>query len=486
MRLTAVVIIALSLAACVEDDAAVDLDEVDAPDDDGKADVATELSVRVGETRVTVDRALARKGNNFVMHGRTSRNLDGIQAYVFDDIFGEWAQPSPRVFEISYGLTWSGPLFDGTNLFLGLGFVPSAGRADHVTARLIVLPRLGATSGSSSLAFTAELTPIVVAGQTVYRMQGRATKPLTAIAATAGGTTTTATLVDPTHYTLDLSREQVVANAGVAGTPIVVTAQAATGALVRRAALGLAVKKLGATTGDAYATWPVPTCTAVTRTCLVGLPAGALDLARCGDAGTVRACAREVGVFVDGATVAAAEAAVDARLADPAGFGADAIGLVGADHAGLLTAATRATAVAAIDREGGRWYLSAATRAAVLTGVVDRAVDAAYARPLALVPAHPPAPGDAAATRQVVADAVLGYLATQDFVHTELGRSLDELTVALRAQHVADLRGFRDGPSDVVADGPSDVYLGRWLGLYTEVAIDRATGAPGRVLVEID
>lgn len=494
MRSSAVLALAvassLSLVACVDDGGfdPTQTDEVEPADD--KADTLADLQLRVGETTLWVDRVLARKveggRTSWVLHGRTSRNLiDGDnRAYIFDDILGDFVLRGPRSFDVQYGVTSSGPMLDGVNLFLGFGFVPSAGRPDHLTARAIVRPRLGTTSGSSSLAFTAELTPTVIAGRIVYRLQGRSTKPLTAVSATVGAGAATATLVDATHFQIDLTRAQIIEQAGVTGTPIVVTAQAATGALVRKAGLTLSIKKLGLTAGDAYETWPVPTCTAATRTCLTSQPAGTIDLGGCGDALTVNACAREVGAFVDSAVLTAARASFDYKLAAVEG---DAAGLVGGDRAGGFAAAVRAKGAAAIDDQGGRWYLSAATRDGAVTAAIDATVDGAYARPLAYSAVHAPAPGDAAATRQVAADALLAQLAVQDFVHSGLGRTLEQLTRELRAQHVASVRAFRDGAGiELFADGGNDIFIGAWLGLHTEVTIERATGVATRVLVEID
>ena len=64
------------------------------------------------------------------------------------------------------------------------------------------------------------------------------------------------------------------------------------GLLKQRAHLGLAIKVLGLTTGDAYEVFPPPTCTAETQACLAALPATATDLSSCGEAVLVRACPR--------------------------------------------------------------------------------------------------------------------------------------------------------------------------------------------------
>ena len=104
---------------------------------------------------------------------------------------------------------------------------------------------------------------------------------------------------------------------------------------------------------------------------------------------------------------------------------------------------------------------------------------------LAYVHAQAPAPGDAVATRHVVADALLAYLAEQDYLHSEFGRSYLELVRAFRGQHLASLRAFREH-SEPMTDGGVATYVGDWLGAYTEVAVDSSSGAATRVLVELD
>jgi hypothetical protein len=125
----------------------------------------------------------------------------------------------------------------------------------------------------------------------------------------------------------------------------------------------------------------------------------------------------------------------------------------------------------------------------VLDRAIDDSFDTAYARPLALVGApHAPVPGDVAAARQVAADALLAYLATQDYLHSEFGRSYDALTKEFRTQHVQSLREFREtNTSESFPSIPNiDFYIGQWLGTHTEIQIDRTTGAAVNVLVELD
>jgi hypothetical protein len=90
--------------------------------------------------------------------------------------------------------------------------------------------------------------------------------------------------------------------------------------------------------------------------------------------------------------------------------------------------------------------------------------------------------------RNVAADAVLAELDAMDFVHSEFARSLESLTHEYRAQHIADIKEFRDSvvPEPYPGHPEWDVYVGRWLGLHTEIAVVRTTGDVVQRLVEID
>lgn len=482
MRLTTLFALSLATSAACATDAETDpaTDEVEAPDDDGKVDSASELSVRVSDTTLWISRTLERRDDKFVLRGRTSRNLVGGREFIFDDVYGEFFQRSPRVFEVEFDASTGRTVVDGVNLFTNLSFAPSSSRPSAMVARVVVRPRVASSTGPSSLALTAELAPIVVAGHTVYRLKGRSTKAISTLATTLG----VAAQVDPNHFTIDLDYDQLNSIATPDGE-LAITATLPTGPATIRAKVGLVVKKLGLTTKDVSILYPVPSCTAPIKSCLTSLPDGALDLATCGEAIAVRACHGQLGVVVDAPSIAAATAASDAQLATLA---ADAPGLVGADRAADLGLVVHEVIAGRLAAEQGVWLLSATARAQVLARATGLPLDEAYAYPFSFVDGHEAAPGNVAATRHVAADAVLSYLRTQDYVHSELGRSYFELTQVFRAQHVATLRAFRE-TSELVTF-PSmpgvDYYVGDWIGLHTEVTIARATGEATHVLVEID
>ena len=476
--------ISLGLAACESTGDDAGTVEVDlSTETGGKADASGEVRLRAGETTVWVTSPLVRRTDatgqaHYVLRGRTSRNLEGGNGYIIDDPYGEFAQQTARTWEVTWATNLVRTLADGTNQFVALNFVHSSGRPDALTLRAQVRPRLLSFAGSSKIYVTAELTPVVVDGTTVYRLKAKVTGGYQRVEVSVPGTITR---LSASELVIDLPPAQIASDA-----PIVVSATLANGSVVTKTVtLGLAVTKLGLTDGDAYEQWPNPTCTAATKTCLTNLGASALDTAACGEALQTLACASSVGVRVDDVAFQAALAASHARTSSPA-FRADAASLVGADRVEQLQGGAEQTIEARLERLLGRWYLGAPARTSSLTTAVDAAIAQVYAHPLDLVAPHDPLPGDVAATRQVAADALLAHLATMNFA--PLGRSYDELVAGARANHVASLGELRTTAvvEPFAGTATLDVLTGAWLGLHTEITIDRASGMATNVLVEID
>lgn len=487
-------LICVLFAGCLESAPEPDIDEVEvAAEDDGKSDGATELRVRTGETSVWMTRDLTRRetpdGAIFVLRGRASRNVTDGSGFVFDDPYGDFATRSARTFEVSWPVSTARSLVDGVNQFVRLHFTPSAGRPDTLTARVVVRPRLGGFEGSSSVYLTAELTPVVHGGVVTYRVRGRTAVVATALAVELGGVVLSSgdvRIVDPTHFEIDIAPDHAFAIAG-SGSAISIRATLDGQTVTKTARLGLAIKKLGITAEDAYEKWPRPTCTDTTRSCLTALPDGALDLAPCGEAIVVLACAGQVGVFTDDVALQAAIARAAATTSSSA-FRGDATALVGAARLEEFAFAAQQTAEDRLQQLFGRWYLSATSRDAALAAATDSAILHAIARPLDLVEATPPVAGDIAVARHVAADALLVALASYDFESSEYARSYEALVAQFRARHVASLRAFRETvPLSPHPGNPGwDVLVGTWLDPYVEVSIDRATGAAANVLIEID
>lgn len=485
MRLAYLLLIS-SLVACA-DAGDSGLDEIEVSDLDGKADTSSELRVRTGDTTVWMTKTLSVRetvnGPTLVLRGRASRNIVDGMGFVFDDPYGDFAIKSARTFEVTWPVSTARSLVDGVNQFVRLGFTPSSSRPDTLTARVVVRPRLGEFAGTSSIYLTAELTPVVYGGTVVYRVRGKTTSANFAVTASAGDLALTdVRRLDDTRFEIDLAPDVALAS------PVVtVSARLGTGATVtKNARVGFAIKRLGLTSEDPTGKWPHPTCTETTSSCLLALADGSLDLASCGEAIVVQACAGQVGVFADDVAVQAAIADGAARTGSAA-FQADATGLVGSARAAQLAFGAQQTIEDRVQQLFGRWYLSAATRDAVLDGAVDRGLVDAYARPLDYVEPTTPVPGNATAVRNVAADALLVALTEYNFIGSEYARSYDELIAQFRAQHVASIRAFRETIAIEPHSNPAwDVLIGNWLDPYVEISIDRATGTAAGVYIEID
>lgn len=455
---------------------------------DATSDPTAELTVRTSDTTLTVTRDLIRRGDLFVLRGKTSRTLTGGFGFVTDDPYGDFAQQSARVFELTWPVSTARTLADGVDQFVGLDFVHASGKPDALTGHVIVRPRLASFTGSSKIYLTAELTPVVVAGDTVYRIAGHSVGANTELHASIDHVELAPASVrrlDDSKFEIDLTPAQAFALTATGDLQINVAFS--TGGVEKHAHLGLSVKKLGMTAGDAEEVWPRPTCTSSVKACLLALPGIASDLGACGEATKVNACRGTVGVSVTDVDFQAALHTADVRLAAAAAH-ADAIGLAGADRADAFLQGAHQTIESHLEQQLGRWFITPAGRDASLAAALESGLDTVYARPLDVLVPHVAVHGNAAAMRQVAADAVLAELARMDFAHSEFARTLEDLTHEFRAQHVASIRAFRETIVPEVYPGIAsrDVYIGDWLGLHTEVVIERATGAVVSTLVEID
>ncbi|HWB74587.1 MAG TPA: hypothetical protein VG755_06520, partial [Nannocystaceae bacterium] len=229
-------ILLCSPLACATSDDATLFDEVVADDDGdlGKADGASELKVRAGDTSVWIRSALEVRGNQLVLRGRASRNLESARAFVMDDIYGDVAQPSARTFEVSWPVSYARMLIDGVDLFVGLDFVHSASRPDGLAAHVVARPRLSSFTGSSQIYLVAALTPIFVDGRIVYRLRGTTQSDMFSADSPELGV---AQRVDARHFSFDV--EPAVALAHIADrTPLTVRVQLESGFVEKHAVLG--------------------------------------------------------------------------------------------------------------------------------------------------------------------------------------------------------------------------------------------------------
>src|SRR5262245_39481547 len=104
------VIAALLVSACAD---AGDVDTAETEvSPELKSDTATEISVRAGDTTLWVNKSVALRDGVFVLRGRTSRTLTDGRGYIFDDIYGDFAQKSARVFELTWPVSTARGLAD--------------------------------------------------------------------------------------------------------------------------------------------------------------------------------------------------------------------------------------------------------------------------------------------------------------------------------------------------------------------------------------
>ncbi len=486
-------LLSLALAACASEVGSEDFDEVELTDlGEGKFDHTSELYVRASETSLWVRPQLSRQDRSgtdtFVLRGRASRNLVSGRAFVFDDVYGAFAQIAPRSFEVSWTVSELRSLLNGVSQFIGLEFVPSSTRPTHMTARVIVRPHVAAQSDSGSgIELSDDVRAVVSGGRVVYRVRGTANAPIESISADAAGVDLVdRRIVDRTTFEIDLLEDHVLLLASRSGTLNVRATLVGGQTATNTASLVLAVSTLGFTSADPSETWPPPSCTDAVRACIDAVPAGSTDLGHCGDAVDVLVCVGTSQIVIDDVAIVEALRALDTRLADPA-YTADATGLVGATRAAGWLEGARLTAEDRLQALFGGVYPDLAARDAAIAAAVEAAIDFAYAYPLELVEPFAPIPGDAERARHVAADALLAHIAAQDWENTALWRPLTVLTREYRARHVESVRAFREviEPVDGLAPN-SDAYVGDWIGLYSEVELDRTTQNPIRVLVEID
>jgi hypothetical protein len=451
-------------------------DELDVAIDDGKADSASEASVRAGDTTLWVGKSLVHRGDDFVLRGRTSRNLTDGNAFIFDDVYGTFAQRTARTFEITWSVSEIRSLADGVDQFIRLSFVHTSSRPDALTGRVVVRPRIATFAGSSKIYLVAELKPVVVAGLVNYRLSGHTYGANTGVRAMLAGVELPAARSGNEDFSIDLTPDQAFAAA-----ELHVIADFPTGGVDKRVTLGLAVKTLGMTTADAYDVWPRATCTTKTKSCLMALTDGALDLGSCGVAIDVLACQGQVGVTVDDVSFQATLHEADVRLANAQ---PDATALVGTDKANEWLFGAKEFVEVELQQIFGRWTVTQAARKTLLDRALEGGLDHAYARPLDVVEAH----GSTANIHDIVGDAVLAELSRMDLVHTEFSRSLEQLVREYRAQHIASIGAFRTTVEAEPYPGHPewDVYVGDWLGTHTEVTVVRATKQVVNTLVEID
>lgn len=455
---------------------------------DGKADAARSLRARTGNTTVYVDTWLTHDTREndaqvLVLRGRSSRNITDGFGFVLDDPYGQWAKRGARSFELTWSSTEAASIAGGVNQFIRLMFTPSHGRPDSLTAHVTVRPQLKGFMGSGAR-LSADLVPVVVGSRTVFRMSGSLSRTTHDIRVEVGSRVLSGvTLTDSRHFVADVLLDDLL-EAFLTDTPFTVVAD---GHTVKQASAAFLVQTLGLTDGDPYEEWPRPECTDEVRTCLQGLPTGAVDLSSCGEARDVLACGLTRVTF-DEFAFSNKMGVVNARLADTAGFAIDMVGLIGTERANQFQDNVGRTIESHLEQHFGQTFSTTDEMNSIIDADIEGVIDEAYAYPLNFADPLEPIPGNMQRERDVAADGLLTYLANFDFEHSLFDAPYLQVIQLNRAWHVSSIRAFREQATpDAWSPNPAwNNYVGNWTNPYVEIRVDRATCTVADILFEID
>jgi Nuclease A inhibitor-like protein len=258
-------------------------------DADEKADTATDLKAHVDGFTVWAAPGVAAATRNqaraWIVSGRTSKNLNGIKAFVTDGPIGTATVKSPRTFEIALADGDLDTLLGGEPLLLTFSTATGS-----YGAEIAVAARFARFAGGGS-SITPSLRPIAVEGELVLR--GRATVNLgydqLAVASDGGGVAAVAADGLARHFRFDLAPADALAAGLAPAAPVHLRASGAQGAATKSAGLDFTVAQLGLTVGDPQKAWPPAGCDPAVKTCLAGLAHGA-DTETCGRYRAVIAC----------------------------------------------------------------------------------------------------------------------------------------------------------------------------------------------------
>lgn len=279
-----------ALAGCT-DAADEDLDPAGPATDsiaaDAKAD-SSELRIRAGSMTVWIDRAIDVRvtGGELVatITGRASRTLTGAFSFVPDDAFGTARLTGARSFAIDlHGGAELNSILSGLPLFVDLD--AATGTEPDYALRLDLQPSFRKFTGSAALRVDTLVRPIFIGKDAPDPLRYHATiattgtAPMTVTGVATPGIypVTGGVAVDMTYPALDAALR--------AGGKLTFKQGAAT----KSAVLGASVTAIAMTTGDAYDTWPSPTCQLDVYNCQFEFQG--VDLATCGDYREVSRCA---------------------------------------------------------------------------------------------------------------------------------------------------------------------------------------------------
>lgn len=258
----------------------------------------------------------------YVLRGRASQNLEGVNSFVMDDPFGFANVLSARTFEVVFDSNSElNTLAAGLRVFIAVR--PTSATVKPATVAITLQPSFTAPTGSTSVFVRGDVWPIAVGDALTYRAIVRTTGGAPLTVTTDDGASWPTAKRDADEWNVDLSFNQLRAACDEAGEQVTFSAAASTGVKVKKATLGVAVKTFGLTRADVYETYPQVTCTPEVQACLDGLPAGTTDSERCGTWYQVRRCTlpwQKVNLFASPDDLTALTQARDAANAQlPAG-----------------------------------------------------------------------------------------------------------------------------------------------------------------------
>jgi hypothetical protein len=262
--------------------------------DDGATtdEAAAELSSKTGALQVTIKPTLTvtpvGEGFRYTLSGTTNRDLDSIQSFVPDDVFGEALLTGKRSFTVSLNDDNElNSVLSGLRLLVSFGV---HGSTISYTAGLLFTPRFAARSGTTRIGIDSAVDAIWYAGQLAYRGKLHLTvTPTTVNAWTDQDLGPRIAAVSTRVYSDDWSYAGIKSGA-VAGPVHFSIVDGAGKGWFRDADVQLVINELALTTEDPYVHWPQPTCAPSVQRCLDRLPYGSADSAACGSYGQVRRC----------------------------------------------------------------------------------------------------------------------------------------------------------------------------------------------------
>lgn len=223
----------------------------------------------------------------WILRGRTGGNLAEVRSYILGDGFGQATITGARSFAVAVDAHEINSLLSGLRLFVDL--VPRSARAQPATVAIQLAPRWQMSRGDGSIQVGAEVRPVNVAGELLYRAEVTASGegPLMAKASDGGVMTTQprgqgAWSVDVPFAVLEReARSRATASFTLFG-PAKVN---------RRADLAITVSAGDLFRGPAEARYPeAQSCAPEVQVCIDGLPAGDFDYGACGSYREVASC----------------------------------------------------------------------------------------------------------------------------------------------------------------------------------------------------